>query len=297
MLLGDVGETARLLRHGLQHTATLTLFRPLKFMLASPLQEPQEIRQSIPGAFFVEDKYDGMRVQAHKTADRVALYSRTLDEVTHQFPEVIPPLQALPGDFIMDGEILAARGTQILGFKALQTRLGRKEVSADLQRDTPVIMVAFDLLYQDGTVLLQHPLYQRRTRLTELIEAAGGTIEENPIHGPALVPSLQLLTRHLDRIDGLFAAARARGNEGLMVKDPDAHYRPGRRGREWLKVKKPLATLDVVVVAAEVGSGNRRHFLSDYTFAIRRSAADPELLTIGKAYGGLTDVEVGELTA
>ncbi len=296
MLLGDIGETALLLRHGQQHTARLHMFRPLKFMLASPIQDPQEIRQSITGRFFVEDKYDGVRVQVHKTDERVALFSRTLDEVTHRFPEVIEPLRALPGEFILDGEILAARGDQILSFKTLQARLGRKVVSDEVQAAAPVIFVAFDMLYQDGTVLLEHPLYQRRTRLTQLVEEGGYTIEENPVYGALVTPSLQLLVRDVSRIDALFEAARARGNEGLMVKDPDASYRPGRRGREWLKVKKAFATIDVVVVAVEVGNGNRRHLLSDYTFAVRRSVNDAELLTIGKAYGGLTDAEIQELT-
>lgn len=296
MLLGDIGETARLLRHGEHRNAQLRMFRPLKFMLASPVQDPAEIRQSIPGKFFAEDKYDGVRVQVHKSHDRVALFSRSLDEVTHRFPEVVEPLRALPGEFILDGEILAARGDQILSFKTLQARLGRKFVSDEVQAAAPVILVAFDMLYQDGEVLLTHPLYQRRTRLTELIEAGGYAIEVNPVYGALVTPSLQLLIRDVEKIDVLFDAARARGNEGLMVKDPDSPYRPGRRGREWLKVKKALATLDVVVVAAEVGNGNRRRFLSDYTFAVRRSATDAELLTIGKAYGGLTDVEVQELT-
>ena len=100
----------------------------------------------------------------------------------------------------------------------------------------------------------------------------------------------------LTEIDPLFDAARARGNEGLMVKDPASAYKPGRRGREWLKVKKALATLDVVVTAVEVGYGKRRHVLSDYTFAVRAGPDDPTLLNIGKAYSGLTDAEIAALT-
>ncbi len=284
MLLGDIGETALLLRHGRQREACMRLFHPLKFMLASPIQEPAEIRRSISGAFFVEDKYDGIRAQAHKQGQRVALFSRTLDQVTHRFPELVAPLAALPGELILDGEVLAARGEQILPFKDLQQRLGRKDVSAALQADTPVIFVVYDLLYQDGDVLLDAPLSERRRRLEAL-----------PFGGP-LRPSLQSLASEVEQIEPMFVAARARGNEGLMVKDPASAYKPGRRGREWLKVKKALATLDVVVTAAEVGTGNRRRFLSDYTFAVRRSREDGELLNVGKAYSGLTDVEVGALT-
>ena len=296
MLLGDIGETAVLARHGRLDEAEMRLFHPLKFMLASPIAEPQEIRKNIEGPFFVEDKYDGIRAQAHKQGDRVALYSRTLDEITHRFPEVVAALGELPGEWIVDGEILAARDGRILPFQALQARLGRKEVSAELLAQTPVVFVAYDILYQDGAVLLDDPLYMRRVRLEDLIRPYGGEQPLDGIVSATVMPSLQLLIKHIDRIDMLFDRARARGNEGLMIKDPDSRYKPGRRGREWLKVKKALATLDVVVTAAEVGNGQRRRFLSDYTFAVRRSADDPELLNVGKAYSGLTDVEVQELT-
>jgi DNA ligase-1 len=296
MLIGDIGETAVLARHGRLDEARMRLFHPLKFMLASPIASPEEIRKGISGAFFVEDKYDGIRAQAHKQGDHVALYSRTLDEITHRFPEVAAALRDLPGEWIVDGEILAAREGRILPFKALQARLGRKEVGVELLQQTPVVLIAYDILYQDGEVLLDDPLYMRRVRLEDLIRPYGG---EQPLDGvvsSTVMPSLQLLVRHIDRIERLFDQARARGNEGLMVKDPDSRYKPGRRGREWLKVKKALATLDVVVTAAEVGNGARRRFLSDYTFAVRRSSDDPELLNVGKAYSGLTDAEIQELT-
>ena len=111
-----------------------------------------------------------------------------------------------------------------------------------------------------------------------------------------VTPSLLVKCDDLTEIDPLFDAARARGNEGLMVKDPASAYKPGRRGREWLKVKKALATLDVVVTAVEVGYGKRRNVLSDYTFAVRAGPDDPTLLNIGKAYSGLTDAEIAALT-
>jgi DNA ligase-1 len=302
MLLGDVGETALLARHGQLDTARMRLFHPLKFMLASPIQEPEEIRRSIPDAFFVEDKYDGIRGQVHKSGDRLAIYSRTLDEITHRFPELGAPLLGLPGEFILDGEVLAARDGRILPFKDLQARLGRKTVSADVQAQTPVIFVAYDLLYQDGVVLLEFPLAERRERLKRLV---GDQVREEHDAELGVGDSLpQLVTvswlvrgDDVAAIEPLFAAARARGNEGLMVKDPASGYKPGRRGREWLKVKRALATLDVVVTAVEVGYGKRRHLLSDYTFAIRASVDDPTLLNVGKAYSGLTDAEIAALTA
>lgn len=292
MLLGDIGETALLARHGRLGDARMRLFHALKFMLASPIQAPEEIRRSIPGAFFVEDKYDGIRAQVHKSGDQLALFSRTLDQITHRFPELHAQLLALPGEFILDGEVLAARDGRILPFQTLQPRLGRKTVSDELLAEVPVIFVAYDLLYQDGAVLLETPLSERRARLEALLGEHATLSPPHPV-----IPSLLVTCDDLAQIDPLFDAARARGNEGLMVKDPASAYRPGRRGREWLKVKKALATLDVVVTAVEVGYGKRRNVLSDYTFAVRAGPDDPTLLNIGKAYSGLTDVEIAMLTS
>ncbi|HWQ11690.1 MAG TPA: ATP-dependent DNA ligase [Roseiflexaceae bacterium] len=311
MLLGDVGETALLARYGRLGEARMRLFHPLKFMLASPIQDPEEIRRSIDGPFFVEDKYDGIRAQVHRQGERLAIYSRTFDEVTKRFPELHTPLLALPGEFIMDGEILAARAGRILPFKELQVRLGRKTVSDDVLAAAPVIFVAFDLLYQDGAVLLETPLAERRERLERLAGDRGlGTEDRGPRIGEEAPITFQnggvadrpvILSRlvrceDVADIEPLFKAARGRGNEGLMVKDPRSPYRPGRRGREWLKFKKALATLDVVVTAVEVGHGRRRNVLSDYTFAVRASEDDPTLLTVGKASSGLSDAEIAALT-
>jgi DNA ligase 1 len=290
MLLGDIGETALLARHGRLAEARMRLFHPLKFMLASPIQQPEEIRRSIPGEFFVEDKYDGIRGQIHKQGERIAIFSRTLDEIAASYPELPDAIRALPGSFILDGEIIAARDGRILPFKDLQARLGRKSVSAELLARTPVIFVSYDLLYQDGEVLLELPLRARRARLEQLLAQGGSSAAQR------LGPSLLTACGAVEEIEPLFAAARARNNEGLMVKDPASAYKPGRRGREWLKVKKALATLDVVVTAAEWGHGKRRHVLSDYTFAVRASEDDPTLLNVGKAYSGLTDAEIAQLT-
>ena len=284
MLLGDVGATALLARQQALASARLQLFHPLKFMLASPIDEISDIRRSIAADMFVEDKYDGIRAQAHHTAERTVIYSRTLDQITQRFPELAAALEHLPDDVILDGEILAAAADTVLPFSALQKRLGRKTVSAELQAEVPVVFVVYDVLYHANEVLLEQPLHKRRAMLEAL-----------PLHEP-LRRSLLHRATDIDAIDPFFDAARARGNEGLMVKDPQSIYRPGRRGREWLKVKRALATLDVVVTAAEVGHGKRRHVLSDYTFAVRRSADDPTLLNIGKAYSGLTDAEIEELT-
>jgi DNA ligase-1 len=288
MLRGDIGEAAVRARNGALHDIQMRLFHPLKFMLATPASDLADIARTMPDEFFVEDKFDGIRAQVHAQDGRMAIYSRTLDEISIRFPELQQPLSELPTDVIIDGEIITARGAEILPFSDLQKRLGRKTVGEDLLKSAPVVFVGWDLLYATGKVLIDEPLQERRALLEDII--AGARDKERV--------RLSRTKRFNDvaALDEEFDAARARGNEGLMIKDPSSSYKPGRRGREWMKLKKALATLDVVVTTVELGHGKRRNVLSDYTFAVRRSEAVPELLNIGKAYSGLTDAEIAEMT-
>ncbi|MGI8917621.1 MAG: ATP-dependent DNA ligase [Pyrinomonadaceae bacterium] len=285
MLLGDIGEAAVRTRVGDLGNIEMRLFHPIKFMLATPAADLSDIARTMPDEFFVEDKFDGIRAQAHVKEGQVAIYSRTMDEITHRFPELIEPLKNLSTDVVIDGEIVPATDERILPFSELQKRLGRKTIGANLMADIPVVLVAYDLLYASGRVLINEALEERLGTLAQLIPTEG-----------LIRLSVAKRFQEVAALDDEFAAARARGNEGLMVKSPASIYKPGRRGREWLKVKRAIATLDVVVTAVEVGHGKRRSLLSDYTFAIRRSLEDDELLNIGKAYSGLTDVELTELT-
>jgi DNA ligase-1 len=285
MLLGDIGETATRARAGELRDIGMRLFHPIKFMLATPAADLTDIARTMPDSFLVEDKFDGIRAQAHVEAGRVAIYSRTMDEITHRFPELIDPLQSLKTDVIIDGEIVPANGEVILPFSELQKRLGRKKVGAQLLAAVPVVLVAYDLLYAGGKVLIDQPLSERRHLLAQIV----------PDQGPLRMSAGKML-QDAAMLDDEFDGARARGNEGLMIKSPESAYKPGRRGRDWLKLKRAIATLDVAVTAVEVGHGKRRNLLSDYTFAVRRSAEDEELLNIGKAYSGLTDRELMELT-
>lgn len=285
MLLGDVGEAAVRARSGELRDISMRLFHPIKFMLATPAADLTDIARTMPDEFLVEDKFDGIRAQAHVKDGRVAIYSRTMDEITHRFPELVEPLKVLDADLIIDGEIVPANEDSILPFSELQKRLGRKSVGTQLLIAVPVVLVAYDLLYVSGEVLINEPLAARRETLEQLV----------PPTGPLRL-SVGKLFRDASGLDAEFDAARARGNEGLMIKSPASLYKPGRRGRDWLKLKRAIATLDVVVTAVEVGHGKRRNLLSDYTFAVRRSAEDDELLNIGKAYSGLTDKELTELT-
>src|SRR5438477_8718189 len=175
MLRGDIGEAAVRARAGALHTVEMRLFHPLKFMLATPASDLADIARSMPDEFFVEDKFDGIRAQAHVQKGRAAIFSRTLDEISVRFPELLEPLAALPTDLIIDGEIIAARSEEILPFSDLQKRLGRKTVSEDLLASTPVVFVAWDLLYATGRVLINDPLESRRAKLEELVSTASAS--------------------------------------------------------------------------------------------------------------------------
>ena len=288
MLRGDIGEAAVRARNDALRDVEMRMFHPLKFMLATPASDLADITRTMPDEFFVEDKFDGIRAQVHAQNGRMAIYSRTLDEISVRFPELHQPLSELPAEVIIDGEIITARGSEILPFSDLQKRLGRKTVGEDLLKSAPVVFVGWDLLYATGKVLIDEPLQARRALLEEIIASV-------PDKERVRLSRTKIFNDVAD-LDDEFDAARARGNEGLMIKDPGSSYKPGRRGREWLKLKKALATLDVVVTTVELGHGKRRSVLSDYTFAVRRSETDSELLNIGKAYSGLTDTEIAEMT-
>ncbi|WP_367874300.1 ATP-dependent DNA ligase [Luteolibacter sp. Populi] len=300
MLTGDLGETARMARHKQLEEASLRPFVPIKVMLASPMPDAAALVSVFPNPpLWLEPKYDGIRAQLHKQGDKAALYSRDLRPLDAEFPELLAAARELSGDFILDGEIIAHAEGRRLTFHDLQTRLGRistsqgdlfsgisnlkSEISEGRSRIPPVRFVAFDILWHAGQSLMQHPLRERRAVLETL---------------PSL-PAIQAITvlhcePDAEAVQAAFKQARAEGNEGLIAKDPASLYSPGRRGKGWLKLKTST-TLDCVVVAAEQGHGKRAEVLSDYTFAVRDRLSG-QLRVIGKAYSGLTDVEIEELT-
>jgi DNA ligase-1 len=318
MLLGDIRDALRLAAEHKLDQAQMRLFHPIGFMLASPAQDAEEALSYFERAA-VEDKYDGIRAQAHiggKEDPRVRLFSRTLDEISQSFPELPPALRAFSDPLILDGEILAwsPETAQALPFAELQKRLGRKTVSEEMLRTVPVVYMAFDVLYGGGELLIERPLAERRKILEQAfagVEKDGFIVEyamatENPQgklvfeptigtrrKAPRVVLAPALTADSPKDLEEIFAAARERGNEGLMIKDVNSPYTPGRRGKSWLKLKKELATLDVVVTAVEWGHGKRNKVLSDYTFAVRDGE---QLLNVGKAYSGLTDAEIAEMT-
>ena len=291
MLTGEIGETALLARDGRLDTAALHVGRPVRFMLASPVADADEVMRRVGTEAWIEDKYDGIRAQLHLDASGPRLFSRDLNDVTRAFPEIAEAAATLEPEapLVLDGELVPWREGAVLDFASLQTRLGRVRPSAELLAEVPVVLVAFDLLRLGDRDLLEVPLRDRRAALDGL-----GLPERT---GERMLLSHLATARSTDEVDRHFDDARERRNEGLMVKDPDSTYQPGRRGLGWLKLKKALATLDCVVVGVEWGHGKRRGVLSDYTFAVRESdEPDARLLTIGKAYTGLTDAEIAEMT-
>jgi DNA ligase 1 len=361
-LNGSLADVLILAAEGRLADARMKLFHPLGFMLASPVatveeaierfieEESSELataaskedvssQTQVPGVQVggtpirgaqIEDKYDGIRVQIHcgdpEQPGRVALFSRTRENITLSFPEIVEAFEAFPETVILDGEILAWNpdGTgsdsthasgRALPFTTLQPRLGRKQVTAKMRQQAPVVFMAFDLLYAGGELLLERPLAQRRQALEKLVtreqtriivgsqsslgpENRQGALQFEPPQAAeagfarlVLAPAVAL--ESLEQLEQAYVSARARGNEGVMLKARASAYLPGRRGLAWLKLKRELATLDVVVTAAEYGHGKRAGILSDYTFAVR----DGETLkNIGKAYSGLTDAEIATLT-
>ena len=283
MLLGDIGESAILARYTRLEDAHMQLLHPIKPMLASVEEDPGKILEYMDGRGLAEDKYDGIRAQIHKENETVKIFSRDLDDITRSFPDVVEKMVALPYSFLMDGEIVPFKDGRILSFALLQNRLGRKVLAPEILEQIPCRYFAFDLLFLQENLLLDFPLVDRRNRLLQI----------QTQHPELFSVSEQRTIKTIDELEGCFDASRLRNNEGLVIKHPDSLYKPGKRGKQWLKLKRALVTLDVVVVAAEYGHGKRAGLLSDYTFAVQNQG---ELLTIGRAYSGITDKELFQLS-
>ena len=279
--LGDLARVALAARHGELGGIEARLFHPMEFMLAIPLQRLEDLAS--PTDWMVEDKYDGIRSQIHFDSGHVRIYSRGMEEVTTAFPELTRAFSQFAGNGLVDGEILAWRDNRALNFNVLQQRLARKNVRATLMSEVPVVFVAYDLLLRDGALLFYHALEDRRRLLAELFQAQGLPLRLSSEYG---------VSTHQE-LEAVFQEARARGNEGLLLKRRGSLYEPGKRSGAWQKLKRPYGTLDVVITSAEQGSGRRATVFSDYSFAVRSTSG---FVNVGKAYSGLTDTEVKEIT-
>ena len=284
MITGSVGKTAVLCKNDTLNEATFKLFHPLSFMLASPIES--RAVKSLDG-YIAEEKFDGMRAQAHISGQQVELYSRDLNDITHSFPEIVQFFvkKDLP-DVVLDGEICVFKDDEILPFQLLQKRMGRKKPGKKIIEKYPVLFISYDLLYYDDHLIFEKKLEERRELLTALSQTHN------------LPVTSQFEVKDHDHLDELFDRALAHGNEGLMLKKANSTYEYGQRRKSWLKVKKPGGTLDTVMMYAHAGSGKRGGYYSDFTLGIRVTEDEryeEEFIPIGKAYGGYTDDEMKRL--
>ena len=284
LLSGDIAQVALLAKKDALSTAIMKPLTPLSFMLADVMFSAEEIEQYYNKPLICEFKYDGIRVQLHRFRGNVKMFSRKLEDVASSFPEIISAVSSIPSEFILDGELLAYRADRPLHFQELQKRLRRKAVTDRLMAEIPVVYVPYDIMYLDGQPLIDRPLTERKKLLSQI-----------RFREPIIDLGYRVVST-APEIACAFKESRDAGHEGLVVKELESQYYPGKRGRHWTKLKHELDTIDVVIVIAEYGHGKRAGTLSDYTFAVRDEYDSGSLKTIGKAYSGLTDAEIGKMT-
>lgn len=245
--------------------------------------------------FIAEWKWDGIRVQAvsaqHDDGTIITrLYSRTGDDISKSFPDLVDALNGL--EAAIDGELLIIKNGQVADFNALQKRLNRQAVSAKMLQDLPAALRAYDLLFADGRDWRAEPFSARRARLETLITQWGS----NRLDLSPLVPVTSWDTLREARHDPSLFGADGLAVEGLMLKRAESPYLPGRPKGHWYKWKRDPFTIDAVLMYAQRGHGKRSSFYSDYTFGVWRAGADgDELVPVGKAYFGFTDAELRQI--
>ena len=257
--------------------------KPYPFCLAYPLEkETQELGK--PEEWQAEYKWDGIRGQLIKRNTEIFIWSRGEELVTPQFPELVTALEHIPGNFVLDGEILAVNDDEVLNFNELQKRLNRKTITPKMLREIPVKVFVYDILEFNDEDLREKPLSERRKILENLIETY--PVEHIKISGN--VPF-----KNWDDLIAIRENSRENNSEGLMLKQKNSHYHSGRKKGDWWKWKVDALTIDAVLIYAQKGSGRRSGYYTDYTFAVKK---DDQLVTIAKAYSGLTDKEIMEVS-
>ncbi|HEY8522667.1 MAG TPA: ATP-dependent DNA ligase, partial [Nitrososphaeraceae archaeon] len=314
LISGDISQVAVLAKKNILHNAIMRPFVPVSFMLADVMFSAEEIINYYNKPLICEYKYDGIRLQMHKFDNIVRLFSRNLVDITYAFPELVkaatestirtPDTTTIHNqvDFILDGELIALKNDRPLHFQELQKRLRRKNVTDDITTEIPIYYIVYDIMYFKDNQVLKKSLLDRKNILSTI-----------SFKKPIINSSYKILDS-IEQIIAIFNESKDIGHEGLVVKDPLSQYHPGKRGRYWMKLKKELDTIDAVIVIAEYGHGKRAGVLSDYTFAVIDEEEDNDdndknlnnnnnnylensrLKTIGKAYSGLTDKEIDEMT-
>jgi DNA ligase-1 len=249
--------------------------------------EDKELQSIAPEDFVAEWKWDGIRVQAAHHGGEKRLFSRTGDDISGAFPDVVG---ALPEGVVLDGELLVVREGEVAPFNDLQQRLNRKSVTTAMLESHPAHIRLYDMLFERGEDLRALPFIARRARL----EAWHKT------HAPRRTDLSGIIDfASVAELEALWAGARETGIEGLMLKRRDSPYIAGRPKGHWYKWKRAPLVIDAVLMYAQRGSGKRSSYYSDYTFGAWRDgeAGEPELVPVGKSYFGFTDEELKELDA
>lgn len=276
--LNDLGEVALRAGKGMDSLADvhIRLFHPVKMMLAQQGSISQAIAEN--GAMAAEYKYDGSRFQFHKQGDRCRMYSRKLEDVTDALPEVVETLKnATSRDVILDGEVIAIKDGRPLPFQTVLRRFRRKYDIAAMQKEIMMQPFVFDILYLDGKTLIDDPLEERRKRLEE---AMSGCVAP------------QTVSSDISVIEAVYRESLDAGHEGLMLKVLSSSYTPGIRGKNWLKIKPGVDSIDLAVIGAEWGEGKRAHLFGSFLLACQDRG---ELLPVGKVATGFTDEELQEV--
>ncbi len=257
-------------------------FRPL--MLSHQIDD-KELRTIEPNDFVAEWKWDGIRVQAAHQGGEKRLFSRTGDDISGAFPDVV---EALPAGVVLDGELLVVRAGEVAPFNDLQQRLNRKSVTAAMLKSHPAHIRLYDMLFEGEEDLRALPFSARRARLEAWHQA----------HAPRRTDISGIIDfASVNELERLWAGARETGIEGLMLKRRDSPYIAGRPKGHWYKWKRAPLIVDAVLMYAQRGSGKRSSYYSDFTFGAWRDgeSGEPELVPVGKSYFGFTDEELKEL--
>jgi len=282
MVTGDIGETARIaLYHPAQIEVGITLFVPVKPMLAESEEDFSTILEEHGGRTALEFKFDGARIQIHKKEEKVKIFSRRLSDVTESLPEVVEVASDLhAGECIVEGEVIAFR-EKPMAFQELMKRFRRISGVERAASEIPIRLFLFDILTCEGKSLLDEPNMKR----WEMLQS---------ITPPRLLAERTVVTS-VQEAETFFRRALEAGHEGLMAKDLHSPYQPGNRGKRWFKIKK-ADTVDCVILAADWGSGRRQGWLSNYHLGVYDEEND-EYLVVGKTFKGLTDEEFSSITA
>jgi DNA ligase-1 len=299
LVSGDISKVVLLAKRNLLHTILIEPLTPISYMLADVMFTAEEIIKYYQKPLICEFKYDGIRAQMHKFGQQIRLFSRKLSDITNAFPELANAALETKRlsskslshieNYILDGEVIAFQNDKPLHFQELQKRIHKKNLTEQIMAKTPLVYVVFDIMYLNGESLIKRSIKERKEILSNI------SFKE------PIVNSISKLVNSEEEIIAMFEKSRDSGHEGLVLKDLDSFYHPGKRGRYWVKLKKELDTIDAVIVIAEYGHGKRAGVLSDYTFAVRDDDSNnnnsvSNLRTIGKAYSGLTDDEIHQMT-